>query len=261
MKKILSFDLEAEMGFLKKPDINEKVYLTYNLLHKPALLGILGAIAGLKGYEKNNELPEYYKLLHHIPVGIQPTGVSCNQGNFSKTITAYNNTTGFASSEEGGNLIISEQTLLKPSYRIYLLLDLENETEELLFNRIKKQEAEYIPYLGKNDHSVWWRSESVQEYEIKPFGNEVNFTVVNAFLKKKPLVDEAIRENNDDLLGDYGFSSTGTFMYFEKLPIDFNSTLYQYNYGDFAFTDWLLTKESKLANLFEIEIGKVVQLN
>ena len=45
--KLISFDLCADMGFLKKPDINEKIYLTYNMLHKPALLGILGAIIGL----------------------------------------------------------------------------------------------------------------------------------------------------------------------------------------------------------------------
>ncbi len=46
---------------LKNPITNEPVYLTFNMLHKPALLGILGAIAGMKGFVKNGELPEYYE--------------------------------------------------------------------------------------------------------------------------------------------------------------------------------------------------------
>ena len=71
-KKIISFDLNAEFGFFKKPDINDGIYLTYNMLHKPALLGIIGAIIGLKGYERNGVLPEYYNKLKHIKVGIQP---------------------------------------------------------------------------------------------------------------------------------------------------------------------------------------------
>ena len=51
-QKLISFDLKAEFGFFKKPDIND-IYLTYNMLHKPALLGILGAVIGLQGYQKN----------------------------------------------------------------------------------------------------------------------------------------------------------------------------------------------------------------
>ena len=74
MKKLISFIIKAEKGFMKKPDINEGIYLTYNMLHKPAILGILGAIIGLKGYEKNEVFPEYYRELKHIPVGVKPQG-------------------------------------------------------------------------------------------------------------------------------------------------------------------------------------------
>ena len=154
MKKLISFTIKAEKGFLKKPDINDGIYLTYNMLHKPAILGILGAIIGLDGYQKNGALPEYYKELKNIPVGIKPVGDE--KGNFQKTKITYNNTTGLASNEEGGNLIITEQTLIKPSYKIYLLLDLENENENKLYHNIKEQKAEYLPYLGKNDYSLWW---------------------------------------------------------------------------------------------------------
>ena len=63
MDKLISFDLRGDFGMLKKPDTNEPVYLTFNMLHKPALLGILGAILGLKGFRKQKELPEYYEIL------------------------------------------------------------------------------------------------------------------------------------------------------------------------------------------------------
>ena len=41
-QRLISFDIQADFGFFKKPDYNDGVLLTYNMLHKPALLGILG---------------------------------------------------------------------------------------------------------------------------------------------------------------------------------------------------------------------------
>lgn len=48
---------------LKKPDTNEPVYLTFNVLHKPGLLGIVGAILGLDCFKEKGKLPEYYEEL------------------------------------------------------------------------------------------------------------------------------------------------------------------------------------------------------
>lgn len=90
--KLISFDIFAEMGFFKKPDINSGVYLTYNMLHKPALLGILGAVIGLSGYKENGKLPEYYNILRELRVGIQP--LNSDKGNYTKTVIKYNNGTG-----------------------------------------------------------------------------------------------------------------------------------------------------------------------
>lgn len=256
MKKIISFDLYADMGFLKKPDINEKIYLTYNMLHKPCLLGILGAIVGLKGFCTNNELPEYYQKLHHIPVGVKPIGSGCDNGNFGKTITAYTNTVGFANAD--GNLIVTEQTLIKPAYRIFLLLDLEQEYEKKLYERILNQEAEFIPYLGKNDYSAWWCKEDVKEYEIKEFEGGVEFKIDTIFIKDSPLVKNVI-EHRARLRRNLAFLN-GSFMYFEKLPTSYNELLYQYDYADIAYTDWRLGKESYLENLYQVE-DLVIQLN
>jgi len=256
MKKVISFDLYADMGFLKKPDINEKVYLTYNMLHKPCVLGILGAIAGLKGFTKNNEFPEYYKTFKDIPVGIKPIGEGCERGNFTKNVTTYTNTIGFANAD--GNLIVSEQTLIRPAYRIFLLLDLEKENEQTLYNRIRQQEASFIPYLGKNDYSAWWYKEDVKEYSFKKFEGGEEFQIETIFIKEGALVNH-VAEYQAQFRNNLSFLN-GSFMYFEKLPIGYNPKLYQYDYADFAYTDWRLSKDSFLENLYKVD-NLIVQLN
>ena len=268
MKKLISFDLIAEMGFLKKPDINEKIYLTYNILHKPALLGIMGAILGLKGYQENStakkvNFPEYYLKLKHIPVGVEPLG--SDNGNFAKTNISYNNTTGTASKEEGGNLIINEQTLINPSFRVYLLLDTNEVLEKKLYESIKKQEAEFLPYMGKNDFSIWWDKDQVKEYQdFESFTFDQQFKVKNLFRKTEaitPFIAKALS------YGMMNFKSRkkAPFTYFERLPVSFHEKLCQYLMGDFVFSNASFDKEMPIENTehwFQLEkdSNEVVQL-
>ncbi len=49
-RKLISFDLQGDFGFFRKPDVNDGIQLGYNLIHKPSVLGLLGAIIGLQGY-------------------------------------------------------------------------------------------------------------------------------------------------------------------------------------------------------------------
>ena len=249
MKKVISFIIKAEKGFLKKPDINDGIYLTYNMLHKPAILGILGAIIGLEGYKENGVLPDYYKELKSIPIGIQP--VNAEKGNFQKTKITYNNTTGMASNEAGGNLIITEQTLIEPSYKIYLLLDLEKENEKKLYYNIKEQKAEYLPYLGKNDYSLWWDKAEVEVYEWELFKKNSNFRVSTVFKKDEAIVNYIARAMGRRALA----GQKNDFNYFERLPLSFNENLFQYNYADFAYTNTMLEDEVKIEsnNLYYIK--------
>jgi len=249
MKKLISFTIKAEKGFLKKPDINDGIYLTYNMLHKPAILGILGAIIGLEGYQKNGELPDYYTKLKNIPIGVKP--INDEKGNFQKTKITYNNTTGLASNEAGGNLIITEQTLIKPSYKIYLLLDLEKENENKLYNNIKEQKAEYLPYLGKNDYSLWWDKEDVEEYEWKFLVKNSNFRISTVFKKDEAIVNYLARAISRGAIA----GRKNDFNYFERLPIGFNKKLFQYDYSDFAYSNALLEEEIKVdsANLYNLK--------
>jgi len=263
MKRIISFTIQAEKGFLKKPDINDGIYLTYNMLHKPAILGILGAIIGLDGFKKNGELPDYYNKLKHIPIGVKP--IDDEKGNFQKTKITYNNTTGLASNEQGGNLMITEQTLIKPSYKIYLLLDLDNEVEKSLYNNIKEQKAEYLPYLGKNDYSLWWDKEKVEEYDNwdKTGDNkELSYKLSTVFIKGsaiKDSIDDKIE--NIDLLDFSVLSDEKQFVSFERLPVDYNESLFQYNYKDFAYTTIKIKAKANITNIYKLDNGEFVQLN
>lgn len=260
--KLISFDLRADMGFLKKPDINEKIYLTYNMLHKPALLGILGAIAGLKGYEKNGEFPEYYHKLKHLKIGIEP--LDSDKGNYTKTTVTYNNSSGFCNIDKDDlpcNLVITEQILLKPAFRCYLLLDTTNEIENVLYKRIVNQEAEYLPYFGKNDFSAWWERNSVHEYVYSEKKSDSSFQIISIFHKD----DTSIRQSKESLTEGFDLFSTETekplFFYFEKLPIGFNESLLQYEVADFAYTSAKLKKDTLLRDLYLLESENVyVQL-
>lgn len=262
MKKLISFKIYAEKGFLKKPDINDGIYITYNMLHKPAILGIIGAIIGLKGYEKNGELPEYYRKLNKVPVGVKP--LNDEKGNFQKTIISYNNTTGMASSEPGGNLIITEQTLIAPAYQVYVLLDLDDANQKNIYHYIKNQHAEYLPYLGKNDYSLWWYKDEVQEYDYsKPSKMTNPFVISTIFNKVNSTIKESKHDDAHEIdMFDVELAYTpDSFASFERLPAGIDEKLKQYTYADFAYTNYKLKASFITENIYCLNNSEYVQLN
>ncbi len=64
--RLISFDLCANFAFFRKPDTNNTINLSYNIIHRPAVLGILGAILGLEGYKEKGRLPRYYEILKEV---------------------------------------------------------------------------------------------------------------------------------------------------------------------------------------------------
>lgn len=259
MQTLISINLHAKFGFLKKPDINEGIYLTYNMIHKPALLGIFGAIAGLNGYNiegamQPDDIPEFRQRLKDLMIAITP--LESMNGNFGKQIIKYTNTVGYASEEQGGVLIIDEQTLINPNYQVFLLLDIENELHSLLYERLKNQEAEFIPYLGKNDHQIWW--DNFQEWEWKKFQPDSNFRIDTLY--EKPSDKKLKRDTKRAGLGGRSF---GSYIYFERLPKDWHSQLPHYQLQEFVLTDFPLSPGNDIENLFEIENGtgkKIIQI-
>ncbi|HMX38692.1 MAG TPA: CRISPR-associated protein Cas5 [Saprospiraceae bacterium] len=280
---LISFDLRGDFGVFKKPDVNEGLQLTFNILHKPALLGILGAIAGLEGYQRRGVFPVYYQTLRDLKVGIEP--LEHDKGNFVKTALKYTNTVGYANAD--GNLIVTEQTLRLPSYRVYLLLDLDDAVQSLLHDRIWAAEAEYLPYFGKNECSIWWDTETVQKYDFEPFVATGDFQVNSIFIREDAVQSQQVRRPRVSF-ALRKVDKTIPFAYFERLPIDFyvgdpieqeKSNLFsgsiqakdlltkpmkfvQYDLAEFAFTNWTLREDSVIDGLFQVHPtdGEQVQI-
>lgn len=147
--KALRFRLSGKTGFFKQPDVNTYLYYTYGQIHRIAILGVLGAIVGYKGYnEKDREkYPEFYKKLKDLKISVVSEG---NNGVFDRKLQVFNNSTAFASNHQGGNLVIRQVWLENSSWLIYIFLD--NDQSELIKEYILNKKTIFIPYLGTNDH-------------------------------------------------------------------------------------------------------------
>ena len=149
--KVLQFQLSGKTAFFKNPGVNTYGYFTYGLIHKVALLGMFGAILGYGGYTKQKRdktcYPEFYEKLSGLKIAIQPL---TEKGYFEKKMQNFNNSVGYASFEQGGNLIIHEQWLENPGWIIYVLVDCEE--AQTLAEFILQKKCVYMPYLGSNAH-------------------------------------------------------------------------------------------------------------
>ncbi|WZL80302.1 type I-B CRISPR-associated protein Cas5b [Vallitaleaceae bacterium 9-2] len=154
----LQFTLTGRTAMFKQPDVNEFVYMTYGHIHKVAVYGMLGAMLGLNGYEEHyrynqehkvaKEFPDFYDRLRSLEVAIEPL---TSNGMFSKKMQVFNNSVGYASKEQGGNLVVREYWLEEPQWRIYLYTD-DTKLMDILKAHVLHNKCTYVPYLGKNDH-------------------------------------------------------------------------------------------------------------
>lgn len=258
-KHIISFDLRADFACFKKPDINEGTILTFNCLHKPALLGILGAIVGLKGYSKKGEFPEYYQAFKDLPIGIEPIEGYHEKGNFSKTNIKYTNTVGYANAD--GTLIITEQTLIKPAFRCYIMIDDKIDHQAILKDRIFKGESIYLPYLGKNEFSASWDIDTVKEYQFDEVKELTNSYEVSSLFIKSFVVKDSMAEVSEEFNFLDMNEPKEIFVYFERLPIGFDNKLFQYQLEKFSFTNVNIKSSKILTSLFFLkDTSKYVQL-
>lgn len=251
-EKLISFDLKADFAFFKKPDYNAGLQLSYNMLHKPALLGILGAIIGLEGYKEKGKLPEYFEQLKHLQIGIMP--LAHENGNYQKTVLRYTNGVGYANKD--GNLLVDETMLIAPAYRCFVLLNMDNELEVKIYHSILKQEAVFIPYLGKNEFQAWIEEPKDNEFEQIEI-NKASFALDSLFIKSGIVQQQKVEP---EINFDFSVSG-GSFTYFERLPIGFNEELMQYEMGEFAFTDWKMKAETIIPNLFSVRYNDKETVN
>ena len=231
--KAVSFRLSGKTACFRKPDVNQFAYFSYNNIHKPALLGLLGAILGLGGYaqlsDKNRALkrgalgyddgfPEFYEKLKGLKVSIIPLAP---YGYFSKKIQVFNNSVGYASREEGGNLIIREQWIEEPKWQIMILDNGSKEYERLKEYLIDKKSV-FVPYLGKNDHIA--NIDEVGEIELSNFIEKVK-------------ISSLFIENECEISGG---KPRGELSYFfkEVSPMRLQKDYHFYEYESVVFTNF-----------------------
>ena len=221
--KAIKFTISGAFAHFKKPDVNAYAYFTYGHIHKVALLGIFGSIMGLEGYkEKIEDYPEFYKALRHLKVAIIP-----KKPYFTKKIQVFNNSVGYASQEEGGNLIVREQWLEDVAWDIVVANDGTPEFKELK-ERLQKRAFVYLPYLGKNDHPA--NIGKVQELELKPATEPaecISLVPKDAVRFVKP---------------PSGFGAQ-PFYYEEFLPMGLKEKFLIYEYEKMVLSNWVVEGE------------------
>lgn len=258
--RILKFTLSGKNAFFKKPDVNSNLYFTYGSIHKVALTGLFGAILGYGGYNsmnmknvlnkknKKNEVlsdfPEFYEKLRNIKISIVPNG---ERGFISKKVQVFNNSVGYASKEQGGNLIIKEQWLENPSWDIYLMI-YDDESKKIA-ESILEQRSVYVPYLGKNDHIA-----DISNIEIF---NEEKIEKLKETKKLDCLYlkdDFQLNMDNNDFFDIDDFSDDDiekTFKYEEKLPFELEKITNMYITKSFVYTNM------SVKNCTDTEIYKI----
>lgn len=126
----IKFNLSGKLAHFKNPENNYYIEFTYGNIHKPALLGLLGAMIGLRGRKqaKNLGYIEYYKKLKGLEISIVPKKI-----NFDRFIDESVNGTGFAN--DGFSQIIRREFLENPEWDIYLI---QGSVETELWIKIKE---------------------------------------------------------------------------------------------------------------------------
>lgn len=260
MQILISIELKAQFGFFKKPETNTGLGLSFNMIHKPALLGIFGAIIGLDGYiaanwnQKNDAttMPEFFEKLKDVRVGIEP--MNHVKGVFQKKPILYTDTTGFNNKDKfklPATRLIKELTLIAPAFRCYALLDLNNSHHQMLYDCLKEGKATYLPYFGKNEFYAWWHKDSFCEYayEADKTPNE-SFEVCTLFR----LNQQTLKEQRQSSMATFDrrnpSKSIKHFAYFERLPEGFDEDYTQYQLNGFVFTSHRIMPENDLKDLY-----------
>ena len=250
MQETIKFELSSRTAIIKKPESNE-TYYTYNFPHKIMLLGILGAIIGLNGYnyysfkkylqQPVEELPEFYAKLNNLKIAIIP---NMKSKNFNTKIQTFNNSVGYASKEEGNNLVVKEQWLENPSWDIYILGD-ESEEYKKIKEYLINNKCEYIPYIGKNDHFA-----NIRDIEIKTVTPKKSEHINSIF--DETILSDYIDEFEEMFAFGIDFEKEPEYKYKEILPTKLNEKIGYTDFKPFIYTNKKLNVNDE-AELYLVE--------
>lgn len=241
MEEAFCFNIAGDFAFFKKNDANDAVLISYNFIHKPAVLGIMGAILGLKGYPDQSN--EFYEKLKNFKIAIVPKYTKP----LTKFVVVFNDSSGLSSKEQGGILQIREQVLFGRDepirYEIVVPLRTEFSQSEVqiweeLRQRISKKESVYPLYFGKNEFPAY--IESFSEVYLKK-------ACTNKSYRLKGLAMESrIKIKTEDSEEDSKFFSNSEqrITIYEQLPIRLNES-WLYEKETFVLTENLVEINSQ----------------
>jgi CRISPR-associated protein Cas5 subtype I-B len=103
--------------------------------------------------------PEYYRLLKDIFIGVMPSPISTEtKFPFNKIMNVYNSKNSYFytkrntnKSKKADNVLIKEQILIRPKYRIYVYDESNSKLIDELISRLQNNSPTFMPYLGKNE--------------------------------------------------------------------------------------------------------------
>ncbi|AGX42977.1 type I-B CRISPR-associated protein Cas5b [Clostridium saccharobutylicum] len=250
---VVKINIYGKTAFFKKPEVNTYRYLTYGQLHKVALMGIFGCILGLNGYGQQGDkvYPEFYEKLKDIKVSIVPISPA-KTGGFSKKIQQFNNSVGYASKEEGGNLIVTEQWLENVSWEVYILCnnDISNKLKDALLGK----NTVYIPYLGKNDHVA--NISSIEVYKgVETQDVSYISTLDSLFLKDCVNIKKLIKPNGFrpvKAAPSCGLEKMREYVYQEFLPYALEPKFNTYDTRKFICTNKSIEVNDKESIIYSI---------
>lgn len=248
--EILKFNLSGNFAHFKMPEINN-TNLTFLQIHKTTIKGIIGAIVGLDGYNAANLFKtdvQFLTELKNLKVGIIP---NANKGVFLNKIETFTNTTGHASTEEGGVLIVEEKILVNPNWDIYLdLSEINKELKDKINDYLLNNLCVYIPYLGKNHYPI-----TIKNVEILNSEKIDNPEYCSSlFVQDNVVLDNDFLSKDDLVYGDTPFLSS----FF--LPINMNQELGYQDYKSFCYTNSYISKIDTSNRLFIQNDNKIIEL-
>lgn len=286
--KVLKFNLSGKFAFFKNEVMND-MYDTYPHIHKPALLGLFGAMLGYNGYAqtqkvfgtKEIEFPEYYEKLKDLKIAIVPKKQS-----FTKVLETFTNTTSMfnrvtvmkpkvkkedteeveekeekvkgekTENKVGSNLIVQQFWLENPSWDIYLVID--NDESKKIEDSVLNYKSVYSLYLGANNHFANISDIGILEAkEITEKG-----VIINSLVKDEEVVQEKVekvlsaRKNGESVYFNSDlFRNKDVYFYDYILPTLLSPKSNVYKKEDFILTnDTLVMRKNKVYNVNGINV-------
>jgi len=229
--EVFAVDLIGEMALFKKNDANDLVHISYNFIHKPVVLGILGAIVGYSGYSKSGQdnMPDYYEKLKNIKIAIAPLYTKP----LKKIITGFNNASGMGS--DSGTWQVKEQVLIgspEIKYTIFILNDNSQEAKSIKDNLINRH-IEYPIYFGKNEFFAHY--EDYKEYQAIPL-QKGEYEIQSLVRKGENDKNVKFKDFTFDDFDPFDINTNAGNTIYEYLPYDFDENGF-YKKDLFTFTE------------------------